>query len=378
MEDFKIIHSTPILQAINSSGRKKFWRGVVSEEYGYGEIVHYTISWQELESGELSKKNQSAFTKVVQGKNIGRANETTPVEQAILEIESLMNKKLDEGYHEEGTESPVLPLPMLAHKFTDRGDKIQYSCFVQPKLDGSRMLFDGKKGWSRKGKLYIPEVIKHLQFDTGGYIVDGECMLPQQDHTFQTSMSAIKKFDPELSPQLQYHVFDIVDPKSPFETRLSRLTELFQAENIPNNVHMVKTYLCNNEDEVAGWLAKALAKGYEGLILRNADALYAVGQRSVGLQKLKEFIDAEFEITGCVDGKGREAGAIIYTCKTESGGEFTVRPEGSVESRKELWQQWKSKKWTPVGQMLTVRMQEYSDSGIPRFPVGVSIRNYED
>ena len=239
------------------------------------------------------------------------------------------------------------------------------------------MLCDGTKSWSRQGKLYIPECIAHLQFDTDGCTVDGECMLSQQEHTFQTSMSAIKKFRPELSPQLHYHVFDIVDPASPFETRLGRLTELFTAGGIPENVHMVKAYLCNNEDEVAGWLAKALKRGYEGLILRNADALYAVGQRSVGLQKLKEFIDAEFEIVGCVDGKGREAEAVIYVCKTDTGDEFTVRPEGSVESRKELFRQWEAGEWTPIGQKLTVRMQELSDGGIPRFPVGVSLRDYE-
>lgn len=369
-----VIYSTPELQALSSSGRPKYWQGFVATEGT--DVFHYTTSWQETASNGLSRKNRSEFT-TVESKNVGRSNETTPEDQAISEINAIMSKKIDSGYHEAGVESTVLPLPMLAHKFKDRSAALRYPCYVQPKLDGARMLYDGPKGWSRQGKLYIADVIAHLQFDTGGLVLDGECMLPQHEHTFQTSMSAIKKFQPALSPQLHYHIFDIVDPADTFEVRLGKLTELFQAGNIPENVHMVGTYLCNDEAEVTGWLAKALKKGYEGLILRNIDGLYAVGQRSVDLQKLKLFLDSEFEITACVDGNGREAGAIIYVCQTAEGNEFSVRPEGSVDSRKVLWQSFCQGGWTPVGQMLTVRLQEYSDAGIPRFPVGVSIRDYE-
>jgi len=373
--DFKAIHATPELQATNSSGRTKFWQGFVAE---YGEdTVHYTTSWQELESGGLSKKNRSEFTKVL-GKNIGRANETTPLDQAISELESLMNKKLDEGYHEEGTESTVLPLPMLAHKFVERGKEIKYPCFVQPKLDGHRALYDGKKFWTRKGKLYLPEVVEHLHFNTQGHIVDGEIMLPP-GYTFQQTCSAIKKVN-ENTPKLQYHVFDIVDTTwhAEFTQRIDCLEEILASAQIdnqlPENIYIVKTILVDNEHEVAGWLSKALAKGYEGVMLRNAESLYIPGQRSVNLQKLKDFVDDEFLITGCTSGRGREDGAIIYMCKTESGDEFTVRPEGSVESRKVLFQQWKSDRWSPIGQKLTVRYQNFSDTGIPRFPVGIAIR----
>jgi ATP-dependent DNA ligase len=371
---YQVVFATPVLESTNSSNRKKFWQAFVAE-CSNDIVAHFTTSWQELADGGLSRKNRSELTTVA-GKNVGRTNETTPLDQARSEVKSLMNKKIDEGYHEAGVESTVLPLPMLASRFTERGSCVKFPCYLQPKLDGARMLYGGYKGWSRKGKLYIPEVITHLQFDTGGCVIDGECML-SQGHTFQTSMAAIKKFNPKLSPQLEYYAFDIVDPESPFEQRLIRLKELFQSETIPPNVHMVKTYLCNSEDEVVEWLAKALAKGYEGVILRNMDGLYAVGQRSVDLQKLKTFIDSDYLITGCTDGKGRESEAIIYVCQTVSGDEFTVRPEGNIEDRKVLWQQFKSGTWVPVGQKLTVRYQELTDSGIPRFPVGVTIRDYE-
>lgn len=380
-DNFAIVYATPELQATNSSGRTKFWQGFVADDDNDEWIALYTTSWQVTASGGISKKNRSEFTKI-EGKNIGRANETTPVEQAISELTSLMNKKIDEGYHEAGMPSDILPLPMLAHKFTERGKSIKYPCFVQPKLDGHRALYDGEKFWSRKGKLYLPEVVKHLHFDTQGFIVDGEIMLPP-GYTFQQTTSAIKKYN-ENTPKLQYHVFDIVDNNgvmsAGFDKRILRLEEILMAPynkgHIPDNIHLVKTTLCDNESEVSSCLAKALQQGYEGLILRNAGGLYAVGQRSVDLQKLKIFIDMEYTIIDCIDGRGREEGAIIYVCKTD-GEEFTVRPEGTVEDRKRLWQQWKTGKWNPVGLQLTVKYQNLNDTGIPRFPVGIGIRDYE-
>lgn len=375
--DFKVIDATPELQATNSSGRKKFWRGFVASQGDNGTVVHYTTSWQELENGELSKKNRSEFT-VVKGKNIGRSNETTPLDQALSELDSLMNKKMDEGYHEEGVESTILLLPMLAHKFTERGKSITYPCFLQPKLDGHRAVYDGSKFWTRKGKLHLPEVTKHLQFDTQGFLVDGELMLPP-GFTFEETTSAIKKAN-KNTPQLHYYIFDIVDNRGVigFGARLGILEEIFAHQDaIPENVHLVKTIQCNDESEVSGWLSKALAMGYEGVMLRNDEGAYTPGQRSVNLQKLKDFVDDEFEIVDCVDGKGREAETILYVCKTATGAQFTVRPEGKVTDRKALWHAFCNWSYDPRGKMLTVRYQNLTEDGIPRFPVGVGVRDYE-
>lgn len=382
----EVVYATPQLESTNSSGRKKFWQAFVLELSGLDALdphtnqqidvaAHYTTSWQETASGELSKKNRSEMTKVV-GKNIGRANETTPLDQAKSEVESLMNKKIDEGYHEAGVESTVLPLPMLAHKFVDRGKALKYPCFVQPKLDGNRALYDGTKFWTRKGKLYIPECVQHLQFNTNGAILDGEIMLPL-DFTFQETTSAIKKPN-KNTPKLEYYVFDIVDPDIRFEERYYRLQEVLETMNPPENVRLVKTILCSTEDDATAWLNKSLRLGYEGLILRNIDGLYAIGQRSVDLQKLKTFVDAEYEIVDCVDGKGREEGAILYVCQLADGsGQFTVRPEGTISERKTLWHDFCKKISVPIGKMLTVKYQNLTDEGFPRFPVGVGVRDYE-
>jgi hypothetical protein len=88
------------------------------------------------------------------------------------------------------------------------------------------MLFDGEVGFSRGNKEIIPEVIQHLKFDTGGYMLDGELMLPN-NVLLQESMSAIKKYRPGISDKLEYHVYDIVNTDLPYEDRMRLLETMF-------------------------------------------------------------------------------------------------------------------------------------------------------
>ena len=54
----------------------------------------------------------------------------------------------------------------------------------------------------------------------------------------------------------------------------------------------------------------------------------------------------------------------------KDGKEFSVRPKGTREQRKEYFKNG----FRYVGKKLTVIFQEYEDSGIPRFPVGKDVR----
>ena len=113
--------------------------------------------------------------------------------------------------------------------------------------------------------------------------------------------------------------------------------------------------------------------GFEGLILRNCNGIYEVNKRSYDLQKYKHFIDEEFDIIDFTEGTGDEKGLIIFICETKSGKTFSVRPKGNHEYRKELFDNGDYL----IGKKLTVMFQEYSGEGVPRFPVGITIRDYE-
>ena len=78
-------------------------------------------------------------------------------------------------------------------------------------------------------------------------------------------------------------------------------------------------------------------------------------------------------MVGFTEGEGHEKGLVIWTCKTKDGKKFNVRPRGTHEERAALFKE----AGNYVGKKLTVRFQELTGDGIPRFPVGITFRDYE-
>jgi len=119
---------------------------------------------------------------------------------------------------------------------------------------------------------------------------------------------------------------------------------------------------------------KYVEQGYEGIMLRNIRGLYQVGHRSHDLQKYKEFFEEEYEICGFKEGDGRDKGTIIWVCRCADGREFSVRPRGTIETRKTLFENATQNPDAYLGKQLTVIYQELSEYGVPRFPVGKDVR----
>jgi len=65
-------------------------------------------------------------------------------------------------------------------------------------------------------------------------------------------------------------------------------------------------------------------------------------------------------------------GTAIWVCKVGEQ-HFSVRPEGTLEVRRKFLQD----QGNYIGKQLTVRYQNLTTLGIPRFPVGVVVRDYE-
>lgn len=365
----EVIHTTPEMVATASKGGKKFWRGEVLEMDGA--FYTRTVSWHETQSG-LSKAVESE-PKLILGKNIGKANETTPREQAIKEVEALYLKQMQKGYAGPG-DVPVTefrPLPMLAQKWTERAKYITFPCAVQPKLDGIRMLFNGIDGWSRLGNEFDPRILKHLTLDAQGCVLDGELMLPSP-YTFQQTTSAVKKWDPELSPKLVYHVYDVVEPGMSFKDRAQLCGEVITQAKNPSVVG-VMTQNVKDEAELRYLHATFTELGFEGTMVRNWAGKYKLKDRSNDLQKFKDFVDEEFTIIDVVDGEAKEKGCAIFVFETKNGRTFSARPRGTVEQRRI----WFEERQSIIGQRVTIRYQNLTDEGVPRFPVAIAIRDYE-
>ena len=96
-------------------------------------------------------------------------------------------------------------------------------------------------------------------------------------------------------------------------------------------------------------------------------------ERSLKEDTIPLFEDDEFEIVGFKEGVGNDKGTIVFKCITKEGVSFDCRPRGTVEYRKELFDDGENL----IGKPLTVRYQGYGSQGAPRFGVGISIRDYE-
>ena len=106
------------------------------------------------ESGLLDGKSVTNISQC-EGKNIGKVNETTPENQAIIEAVAKIKKKLSEEYFEsvETAQTVEYISPMLAKDFKKESKKVIYPCYVQPKMDGMRCLKKGTSLKSRDSKL---------------------------------------------------------------------------------------------------------------------------------------------------------------------------------------------------------------------------------
>ncbi len=268
--------------------------------------------------------------------------------------------------------------PMLAYDYKKKSDKIIFPCFIQPKLDGVRALGIGNQLYSRNGNIFptLEHIKKELEENNDNLILDGE--LYTDDINFEKIVGLVKKSNKSKEEEIDslkiyFNIFDYVDENLSFEKRLIKLTEFFSKYNF-KYLKLVKTEICNKKELIEKYLDKYINEGYEGIIIRNSNGKYEENIRSSNLLKLKRFIDEEFEIINYTTAtEGKEIGCVIWECKTKEGKKFSVRPQGNYNERKKLYKE--GKKY--IGKMLTVRYQELTNDKVPRFPVGVCIRDYE-
>jgi DNA ligase-1 len=409
--------------------------------------------------GYINGKQQVAYRGCEAGKNIGRSNETSPLEQSISETRrKWLDKKEKEAYTEnkpadcgEGygdlsgndfggsdgdgdNASFTRPfLPMLAQTFDpadlEAGSKkkkvIKFPCFVQPKLDGLRCVsyatrsandlvvcLQSRTGAFFTGLPHIAAALRPYLSQHPNIVIDGELYTDQMP--FEELAGLIKKkkitaADVERLKKVKYHVYDIYDHQRydmPFAERIgflaaavrrcgcvandafhssgtpvagaaaagrmlrSAATTVVATEDAAAVVVLVRTEKIAVLSEFRQLFAEFVESGYEGIMLRNAAGVYRANYRSNDLQKYKEFMEDEYRIIDFTQGEGRDAGAVIWVCETADGKEFTARPRGTMEQRRD----WFNEGGSYIGKNLTVIYQELTEEGKPRFPIGKAVR----
>jgi DNA ligase-1 len=314
---------------------------------------------------------------VVYGKNEGKANGTTDNEQALKEAIAKRTKKLESGYFENITNINTKQYfePMLAAKWEDYKDKIQYPFYSQPKLDGIRCIVTKDGMFSRNGKPIIsaPHIRESLQsiFDENSDLIfDGELYADKFANDFNTIVSLVKKTKPthadlaESKKQIEYHIYDLPSVDDVFRIRYRNLCEL----SLPKYCVRVITHTIRNESELMVKYGDYVDAGYEGQMLR-LDSKYE-NKRSKSLLKHKSFVDEEYTILDICEGEGNRTGTAGYMVfETAEGKPFKSNVKGTWEETAEML---KSKNEL-IGKQATIKYFNLTPDGIPRFPFVTNI-----
>lgn len=344
-------------------------------------------------TGQFGGKITKQPTKIIEKGKVKRS----VLQQAELEYNSLIKKAVDKGYKklsdltktsfdkiEEEELNAIVPTiktdangnvkPQLAKSSNDVANSVlDKEFFASRKLDGvrSEMKYSKKedevKSVSRGGGDYdiATTDIRHdeqlLEFfrKNPDVILDGEIYIHGWPLQKISGTSRLKTYDKERCSKLEYWVYDMIDTENTFNKRLDFLTDMSVEFEDNKKVKILE------HEYVEGWTKikrlhdKYISEGYEGLVLRKPDKKYAPGKRNSDWIKVKEYQDAEFEITGISEGLRDED--FCFVVKTKAGKTFKAKPMGTRAVRAEYLENWP----LYVGQLGTVQFFELSEDGIP-------------
>ena len=272
--------------------------------------------------------------------------------------------------------------------------------YMSEKLDGIRCIVFGGVAYSRSLKripnLSIQAYANMYSTELEG--MDGELIVGDKNapDVFNQSTSGVMRIEGE--PDFTFWVFDCWHPTATWLQRYSRLVNYVFT---PKRVIVLTHHPVTDDSDIDEFEAAMLAQGAEGVMLRDADAKYKCGRsgtKTPELQKVKRFVDNEFQIIGWepkytntneakTNELGRTArstakdgmvaldtmGSLIL--RTSKGDVFSCGSGMTDAIRVDLWE----RRETLMGQLAKVK---YFDVGtgynVPRFPVLVGIRHKED
>ena len=275
--------------------------------------------------------------------------------------------------------------PMLAYPVSDKPIDYDKPVFLQPKLDGVRCLiqYEGGgicKAYSRTGKEWknIDHILMNLTeffVKHPNIVLDGELYNHDLKDDFEKIISLVRKTKPtdedrvESAEMVQFHCYDIIDESMTYHDRAK-----FLISNLRDSycVRFLPAFSVDCEERSKLYHQENLGAGYEGSILRTND-VYKCG-RSWSLRKFKDFHDAEANITGWVEGKGKRKGTIgKFTAIDVDENEFGMPVMGKFKDLQDNFEEMKT--W--VGEVATFTYFERTKAGSYRHPLFKCIRNYE-
>jgi DNA ligase-1 len=261
--------------------------------------------------------------------------------------EKTVNKVVEKKYADYAI--PVFGC-QLAHDSANHESKVAGKKLIEVKLDGVRVITivrsDGRVDmFSRNGKElanfpHIAEQISSVIKQKGSsksmdVVLDGEIM----SSSFQDLMKQVHRKDNVEAGDAVLHLFDVLT-LADFEAGVYNKDQTTRSSMVKfwveTNQELLPsvTYVANelvDLDTELGQVrykeinAKAIAGGYEGIMLKDPLAPYEC-KRSVAWLKLKPFIEVSLEVKDVEEGTGRNVGRLgaLVCSGTDDGKEIYV------------------------------------------------------
>lgn len=433
----------PVLHHIDGRNNHRAWKIQIrlikefsrKKRYSYGWNVNADVEvpfkhqylTEELPDGILSQ--MWAEVGVVGGKttihppsfpkkkNAGKADERSMLQSAMIEARAKYLKKIEKGGRSEtefkqGTVHDGMYYPMLLRKFDDEKKHITFPAYIQPKLDGTRIVgyltkppskdptYNDVKFYTRSKKIYtgfhhikrklLPALL--FMFDSKNnesFYVDGEFYRHGKSLQEINGMVRNEEDTYVIKPDgVQLHLFDGFYPSKLNKTTKERLTDLEKLfSHIPSRwVRKVKTELIASEDKLLEKYEYFVQKKYEGAVVRNINGNYLAHPtlnnsilRSRDALKLKKKYSLETPVVGFTQGtKGKDIGAILWICQFKDK-TLTLQPKKMTykkryalfaDARKNFTKKYKDR-------LLTIEHEGLSDDGIPLRAKAAGFRNMD-
>lgn len=298
----------------------------------------------------------------------------------------------------------IPPVPVfecqLAHDGANHEKKIAGKKILQPKLDGVRCLtvvdYENRTvtQFSRNGKELVnfghitAAILDNIDLLGRSYVLDGEVV----SKNFQDLMKQVHRKDDVQATDARLALFDIV-PLSEFQRgesvlgqrrRFNLLNSLRPAFDKIGNVDIVEWKEVDLDDYVGQmvfkqYMADAVDAGYEGIMIKDVDALYEC-KRSHSWLKQKPFIEVSLEIVDVEEGTGKNAGRLgaLVCAGVDDGRSIRVNVGSGLSDhdRDEFW----SGRDSLTGQVVEVRAdaitQNQDGTYSLRFPRFLKFRGF--
>jgi DNA ligase-1 len=219
---------------------------------------------------------------------------------------------------------------MLAHDGANHEKKIQGLRLLEPKLDGVRVLTVVNcenrtvTQYTRNGKVlenfsHITDaVLDNIDLIGRSMVFDGEMV----SSSFQALMKQVHRKEDVQSQDARLMLFDVI-PLSEFQRGQSvmgqrrRSNLLRSMKSVLDKIGSIDVITQKEIDldsyvgelEFKQYNADAIAAGFEGIMIKDPEAIYEA-KRSTSWLKIKPFIEVSMEITDVEEGTGKNVGRL--------------------------------------------------------------------